>query len=648
MFSLLSLFSALFSVSHAATPLPRDVPASSGTISIVYPPEGLSMGMASGEVIFGSVSHPKAPFRINGKSVKPHRQGGFIAFPPISPGTFTFHCELDLPGGTTAVTRTIYVAAPLVLSPPVPVRIDPEARQPASDLELRPGDWLTVQMKGSTGGKAEFSIAGQKRRFPMSESTAGLGIYQGVYQVRLEDAFDQGEIEFELKGADGTATAKAKGRLTVRDVPLVAVVRSSGAVSLKTFPGSGYLGFPPAGTRFLVSGRQGAETRVQLSPDLSAWIDTSAITFLPLGSLPPRAVLGTIRLQGSPEAAAATIGLTDNVAFQIEESSDLSSLSVRLFNTTGYTNWIVYDSEDSFVRQVRWRQEDTHTALVTFDLEPGRRLWGYRAHWEGGALRLELRKPPPFAPKGQSAFKGLAIVVDPGHQPGAHGAVGPRGLLEKDANLSVAKSLAQLLSQEGATPVLTRPGDDDVGLLERPRIAWDKRGDLFISVHHNAIPDGEDPLGRPRGYSVFYYQPHSFDLAKAVHRSYRRRIPLPDEGLRYGNLLVARMTEMPAILTESAYIILPDHEALLQSASFQRRLAKAMLEGARAFLEEAREREARAPKPVRIPAPEPEPAERAPKRAVRPNGPKPGKPKADMPKEPPPKASQQKPRRKRS
>lgn len=587
-------------------PPPALFPPNPQAITMIYPPEGLNMAMASGEMVLGAVSHPKAPFRINGRVIKPHRLGGYIDFVPVQPGTFTILCELDLPGGTTSLTRTIYVTLPLTPSPAEPVRVDVEARQPASDVELRPGEWLNLQFKGSLGGKAEFAIAG-KRRYPMAETNPTLGIYQGVYQVKLEDVFDQAEIEFFLKGADGTASAKAKGRLTVRDTPIVAVMRSSAPLAVKTGPGNGYLLFPETNTRFLVAGRQGGETKVQLSPDQSGWIDSNALTFLPPGNLPPRGVLGTVRTTAVPGGTVANLSVSEQIPFEVEESADLRTITLRLYNAVGYTNWIVYDSTDTFVRQIRWRQEDTNTAVVTFHLDPGHRLWGYHADWEGSSLKLELRHAPAFGPKSGSVFKDRVIVVDAGHQPSSHGATGPHGYIEKDANLAIAKALEKLLAKEGAKVVMTRTGDDEVNLFERPKIAWEKRGELFISVHNNAIGDGEDPYRVPRGFSIYYYNPHSLDFARSTHLAYRRRISLPDEGTRYGNLLVARITEMPAILVESAYMILPEQEALLASPSFQRRLAGAMLEGARSFLEQAREASSRAPRPLVVPPPPPEP-----------------------------------------
>ena len=605
-------------------PPPR-ILLSSVPISITWPPADLVMGMAPGEMVLGAVSNPNVPFRINGEAVKPHPLGGFIAFPAVTPGTFTFLCQLDLPSGPTSYSRSIYVTPPLTASPPGPARIDPESRQPAADLDLKPGDWLLVQMKGTPGGRAEFGIGGSKRRFVMAEANPALGVYQGAYQITLADDFDHAEIEFFLKNDSASASAKAAGRVTVREGPVVAEMRSNGVVPVKSGPGEGYLLFPTAGTRFLVSGRRAGETRVLLSPTQEGWIDSSALQNLPAGTYPPRAELTSVKTVSSPESTTVSVSLSETIPFQVEESDDLRTVTLRLFQTVGHLNRILYDPADTFVRAIDWRQAETTTAVVTLHLDPGQRLWGTHGAWEGGALKLDLRRAPTLAPKGQSVFKGRAIVVDAGHMPSAPGAVGPRGVMEKDVNLAIAKQLEKLLAAEGAAPAMTRPGDDEVGLQARARIAWEKRGDLFISIHNNSLADGDNPFARPHGFSIFYFHPHSIELARAVHDSYKRRIPLPDEGLWYGNLLVARMTEMPAILTESAYMIFPEQEALLQAPSFQKRVAKAILEGARKFLEAERARQARAPKAAALPAPAPEPDPTAALRAMAAKKPAPAK-----------------------
>ena len=157
-----------------------------------------------------------------------------------------------------------------------------------------------------------------------------------------------------------------------------------------------------------------------------------------------------------------------------------------------------------------------------------------------------------------------------------------------------------MLEKAGARVVLTRGATEEVSLTARPDIARAGGGELFVSIHNNALPDGTNPFAEPRGFSVYYYHPHSMALAGAVHQAFQKNIPLPDEGLRYGNLYVARMTEMPAILVECAYMIFPEQEEKLLEPDFQKNLAASIYEGIEKFLESERKKQAGL-KPVAVP-----------------------------------------------
>ena len=103
-------------------------------------------------------------------------------------------------------------------------------------------------------------------------------------------------------------------------------------------------------------------------------------------------------------------------------------------------------------------------------------------------------------------------------------------------------------------------------------------------MHCNASGLGENPLWN-NGSSVYFYQPQSQPLAEAIHAGYRKHAAiLPDRGLYYADLAVCRMTQMPAVLTEQAYIILPDQEDLLFDPKFQKDLANAIVNGIKTFV----------------------------------------------------------------
>ena len=100
------------------------------------------------------------------------------------------------------------------------------------------------------------------------------------------------------------------------------------------------------------------------------------------------------------------------------------------------------------------------------------------------ATPASLEVVPESAPSG--AIR--RIVVDAGHGGHDPGAIGPRGVREKDVTLAIARRLATRLRTLGFEVVLTRRGDRYLPLEERTAIANTARGDLFVSVHANAHP----------------------------------------------------------------------------------------------------------------------------------------------------------------
>jgi N-acetylmuramoyl-L-alanine amidase len=190
-----------------------------------------------------------------------------------------------------------------------------------------------------------------------------------------------------------------------------------------------------------------------------------------------------------------------------------------------------------------------------------------------------------------SILKGLKIVVDPGHSPDS-GARGPTGLDEKDVNLQVAVELARQLDDAGAEVILTRLGEAPEGatLNDRTNLAAREEADLLVSVHHNALPDGVNPF-RNNGSSTYYYQPQSLPLARAIQAELLKRLGLPDFGVAFGNLALARPTAMPAVLVEAAFMMIPEQEALLRTEDFREREATAIRKGIERFLEDAKRNE---------------------------------------------------------
>ncbi|OGR38143.1 MAG: hypothetical protein A2X29_00355 [Elusimicrobia bacterium GWA2_64_40] len=590
------LFAAL-----AALPV---LPAAAGQINFVYPPEGTTLPAVTRTFVFGNVAPSTAVFTINGATVPVHSNGGFIAYLPVSAGEFAFAGRLS--DGTTAQRLLKVRQDEPPRSSTGPLRL--ELTSYASDTELSRGEAVKVTAVGTPGREAVCSLEGIFRDLPMSEAPAGSGRYFAQFTLRESDIGKSGRTTARFKaGLFGRgASAKAKGLVRVQSA-LTLLETSTDTVILRNAPEGGYMMFLPKGVRLYSNGRANGQRRVSLSNDELGWVDDSKVQQLKpggfvggIGSIGSET--GAIRLTKTDFGSSAAITLYDRVPFTAELKP--WGLRVTLYYANLHTNWVIYDSADTLVKNVSFRQVAFNKVEIDFETGPGA-IWGYDVTYPNGgsAMQVDLRSRPQAPLAWPKPLSGLTVVLDPGHSVyykcrdnkrvpmkdipysampegcSLDGAVGPLATFEVNVNLDIARKLKEKLEALGAAVKMTRAADENVELVDRPKVARDLGGDLFLSLHNNAIGDGEDPFGKPRGFSVYHYHRHSLPLAAAIHRSFLRDIPLPDEGMRYGDYLVARMTWMPAALIEHAYMILPRQEELLNTPAFQERLAAATAEG---------------------------------------------------------------------
>jgi N-acetylmuramoyl-L-alanine amidase len=356
---------------------------------------------------------------------------------------------------------------------------------------------------------------------------------------------------------------------------------TDGVTTGRALPEGTYHWFFPTGTRAAVSGRVNDDLRLRLSSASNAWVPVAEARAAEETIVTP-AVAGSVTLTPQPDRVTVRIPLSRRIPFQVVE--DDRSLRLRLYGAVGDINWIRYGVVDTLVKQVSWRQAGSDEVTLTFGL--AQPLWGYRAHWDGSDLLLDIRRPPVIAEG--DPLRGRLIAVDPGHPPG--GATGPTGLREAEANLGVALELRRLLEAAGATVLMTRSEDVPVELTARVVLAERAGAELLVSVHNNALPDGINPF-TSSGTSVYYNQPRSVPLARAIQDELVRRLGLRDLGFGRGDLALVRATWMPSVLTEGLFMIVPEQEAALRSVPGRRLYAVAVFEGISRFLRDrARER----------------------------------------------------------
>jgi N-acetylmuramoyl-L-alanine amidase len=165
------------------------------------------------------------------------------------------------------------------------------------------------------------------------------------------------------------------------------------------------------------------------------------------------------------------------------------------------------------------------------------------------------------------------ICLDPGHGGLQDGTCSPKGIKEKDLNLKLCLKIKSSLDDSGFEVVLTRDSDKDLSLEDRVSIAKVNNCDLFLSIHHNAIPDHLNPIEH-RGISAHYYYEHSKELAENLSRVLASDLGMQNNGAIMQNLYVTRENYFSkAILLECGYLIHPIESELIIQDEFQDKFA---------------------------------------------------------------------------
>jgi N-acetylmuramoyl-L-alanine amidase len=232
-------------------------------------------------------------------------------------------------------------------------------------------------------------------------------------------------------------------------------------------------------------------------------------------------------------------------------------------------------------------------------LEEAMRLIDERAEWTAHPSINIPRHPA------EKFLKDITIVIDPGHggEDGGANSTRPRGYKagragEKEAfmNLRVSLLLQRLLVDAGAHVIMTREGDDTIGLTERAQIANEAvrrrdggvGADLFVSIHHNA---GGGPSANYT--SVWYHgsvddNEPDIDVARtvalrlgdAMRTQVAKTSPIFSSQLMYdGGFGVLRACEVPAVLCECSFYTDPAEERRLRDAGYNLREAYAIYLG---------------------------------------------------------------------
>jgi N-acetylmuramoyl-L-alanine amidase len=176
------------------------------------------------------------------------------------------------------------------------------------------------------------------------------------------------------------------------------------------------------------------------------------------------------------------------------------------------------------------------------------------------------------------------VVLDPGHGGSDPGAVSPGGLRESPVNLAVANHTKNMLQAAGVTVLLTRTADYDMNLPVRAQLAKAVGAAAFVSIHHNAEPDGPWPKPGSETYYQMGSQPSKRLAGLIYEETVKALSPYPvawvadtDAGAKYrkgtnGDYYAVLRQPAPVVsaLAELAFISNPAEAELLARPEFQK------------------------------------------------------------------------------
>ncbi|MCL4456272.1 MAG: N-acetylmuramoyl-L-alanine amidase [Nitrospirae bacterium] len=303
------------------------------------------------------------------------------------------------------------------------------------------------------------------------------------------------------------------------------------------------------------------------------------------------------------------------------------------------------------LKGIRAGQFDAATARIVFDLEtadydfkvfsledPARLVVDIfpkgsgdnKADVKTEAKSENERQTAENKPK-ENFFAQRRIVVDAGHGGHDPGAVGPRGLYEKDVVLDIALKVRDIMKREYPSyeVILTRDKDVFIPLDERAAIANKGNADLFVSIHANAstnrnargmetyllnYTDDEEAMKvaarenaislkkmkqvqnelnvilaslereskRDESVKVAGYIQNS--LASSIQPQYPK---VMDLGVKQALFYVLVGAKMPSALVEVSFISNPEEEKLLDDEAYREKLASSVVSGIHSYFSAA-------------------------------------------------------------
>jgi N-acetylmuramoyl-L-alanine amidase len=529
-----------------------------------------------------------ASVSINGNSVKQYRTGIFFDKVVFREGPNRVRATVISQDSLTAFYENEFVFKKADNSRNAfPLWINERTIDPSYDLELLPEDVVKVSFQGSLGQNGWIVLDQGKTRIMCSrEDFADYSLYKGEISLIKLKTGKPFKIFLQLTPSGSsvqkqTLQAELKNSLIVReaeDFPYVRIARDNSRLVYNL--GAPRLGGPlraelGPGAVMKVSGKSGVNYRVSLSRMESGYINQDDVQLLPPGTVKPSYYITSMSCGPAKDGDILTIPWAEPVPYEVYPDPDRKRIVITLFGVETASTWITHLTGRKIIEKVTWEQTTPETYKIYVNIKTGK-IWGYSLRPDGKRLVLRIRDRAIYDLNNVKPLTGLKIAIEAGHGGSGLGAVGLSGLLEKDVNLDLSLRLGELLGSMGAEIVQVRDSDKDMTLIEKRNIVIDSEADLFVSIHANA---GGGGYLRVAGTSTYYNNPFWAPMAETIYNRLLE-LKLKEFGVVGSfNYTPIRLSEMPSILVEQAFMSNAEDEEKLADPLFRQQMAQKIYEG---------------------------------------------------------------------
>ncbi len=527
---------------------------------------------------------------VNGKPVKQYKTGIFFDKILLKEGLNILKAEAkDSKGEFIIYEDRVYHEPKLETIVENKLKIDESTIQPTDNLILTEKDFLTISFNGSKQQKGLVEINPGNFVFEcLRNDNKNSSTYQT--QISLKDFVknEKHTIKLILKSPNGNleitpAELTLKNYFVLKDEIDFPTLITTNINSILTYTLAPVrLGAPirnelPKDVILKSNGIIGDYYRIRLNESEEGYIRNDFVKEVDVNTPLPTYFINPISTYPTKTADVVKIPYLENVPFDIYPDPYQKRVVINLYGVKSSSTWIMHKNNLRYVEEITWQQVDKETYRIFVNLKTPK-IWGYEIKQNGKELLFLVKYPPVYNLKNTTPLKGIKISIEAGHGGNNPGAVSLSGIKEKDLNLNLSKNLERLFKNHGAEVLQVRDSDKDMLLLNRRNIATNSDANIHFSIHANSSEPVTEFLGAS-GTSTFY---HNSFWAKFSDFVFNKLVELnlkPFGSVGSFNYRVTRMSEMPSILVEQAFMSHAEDEEKLADESFNNKMAQKIYDG---------------------------------------------------------------------